>query len=381
MAERRKIGPIWQHFNNSRRYFAQFPRDIAEQNLSALKRVSVAGIVFTILFGGATTFLFQRSALLLSYGVLLLAMLMFGGWVLIYTKKKRCKLKTVQTACAVFLIILMGFVIHISVFVFPSQPAVFFAPFYLISSIIFIIQPVRRNLLLTGFAVLFFILAGGHKTPSAFTYDMFSGLTGWLFGVVVAHLNFGIYLREGEAKRRLRETGTTDTMMGIPNRRAFDEYLRKHLEGSEKNGKYLAVILIDIDDFKQYNDTFGHVAGDEALAKIGRIVRWFAAANDIFIARYGGEEIAAVLIDDHAQDAFFYADELVKEVRRRRIPRPDRLKPYITISAGTAVAAPGEVQHAAKLVDQADQALYIAKEQGKDRAVEYQKELRKVGIK
>lgn len=166
--------------------------------------------------------------------------------------------------------------------------------------------------------------------------------------------------REREHSRRLEASAHTDELTGVGNRRAFDEALAALLARRAKGGSDLCLLMIDLDHFKRYNDSHGHLAGDQALRLAGALLRAALRPGDI-AARYGGEEFAVLLPGVDAERAAMVAERLARDFRIADWPYEP-----VTISVGVAEAAPGETPQS--LVSRADAALYEAKASGRDRA-------------
>jgi diguanylate cyclase (GGDEF)-like protein len=166
--------------------------------------------------------------------------------------------------------------------------------------------------------------------------------------------------------RRLEDTARTDTLTGMPNRRAFDERLALELERAARTGEPLSLLVGDVDRFKTLNDRFGHAAGDTALAAIGRVLMSECRAIDV-PARIGGEEFAVVLPGTRGPGALGTAERL--RVAVSQISDHDG-RP-LTISFGVA-EHPTHGSSAHLLLGSADSALYAAKEAGRDRSVLFQ---------
>ena len=165
--------------------------------------------------------------------------------------------------------------------------------------------------------------------------------------------------------RRLFERATTDALTGLPNRATFLERARKELARAERSGSSLAVVLLDIDRFKRFNDVYGHLAGDRVLALAGRAVAGAVRGIDL-TGRYGGEEIVLLLVDVEAEAALAAVERVrgaISEVRLPNVPEA------VTASAGVALHH-GAFDRAevTALVKRADQALYRSKESGRNRA-------------
>ena len=157
-----------------------------------------------------------------------------------------------------------------------------------------------------------------------------------------------------------RAEAHTDILTGVLTRRAFDGALEREVLRSERDRRPLAVLLIDIDHFKRLNDTAGHQAGDEALRRIGKLLRDEVRRTDI-VARYGGEEFCLLLPDCGSENADVLATRICDDVREQSKLWPSPL----TISIGVTTTPPQAADPAA-LISAADRALYDAKAFGRD---------------
>lgn len=169
-------------------------------------------------------------------------------------------------------------------------------------------------------------------------------------------------LRELDAARRER---LIDSLTGVWNRRGFDELLAREHTAAAADGDPVALIMLDLDDFKNLNDTYGHPTGDAVLKYFTQILR-SALGDGVLIARLGGEEFA-VLVRCDAERARGMADDLVAAVERDGII-PDAGQARFTVSAGMAVPRDGAQSEERALLREADAALYRAKENGRNRA-------------
>jgi diguanylate cyclase (GGDEF)-like protein len=168
---------------------------------------------------------------------------------------------------------------------------------------------------------------------------------------------------------RFARLATIDALTGIGNRRTFDERLDEALRSSARDAKPLSLLMIDVDHFKRYNDTYGHFAGDETLRRIADAVRIAAERPHDAVMRYGGEEFAVILPDTDTGGAQTVADRVRLEVARKNIPhRTSSVAPHVTVSVGGTTLW-GGLADARAIIERADAALYMAKEDGRDRAV------------
>lgn len=152
----------------------------------------------------------------------------------------------------------------------------------------------------------------------------------------------------------------TDGLTELNNHRAFQETLANELQRALRYKAPLSVLLLDVDKFKQYNDTYGHPAGDQVLKQVAAILS-AGARNTDFVARYGGEEFVLILPNTESTGALELAERLRKDVETRKGFERD-----VTISFGVATLSK-EAMSAPELITQADKALYASKHAGRNR--------------
>jgi len=173
-----------------------------------------------------------------------------------------------------------------------------------------------------------------------------------------------VELHETTARRSV-----TDELTGLSNRRAFDDALAAEVERAKRFGTDLGLVLIDIDDFKRVNDTYGHPQGDVVLREVARVLRDSSREVD-HPARYGGEELAAVLPGTDLEGALHRAERVREQIAGLRIPRLDGGGALdVTVSCGVAAARATHADGRA-LLQAADRALYEAKRSGKNKSVQ-----------
>lgn len=165
---------------------------------------------------------------------------------------------------------------------------------------------------------------------------------------------------------KMKGLADTDALTGIANRRVFDEAISEEFVRARRSDTPLSLLLIDVDQFKAYNDTYGHLQGDKCLRTISEVLRSIAKRPCDLVARFGGEEFAILLPGTDREGALRLAETLRSTLHRRAIPHSQSCKAIVTVSIGVAnisdmFSAPTE------LVEAADQALYAAKNHGRDR--------------
>jgi diguanylate cyclase (GGDEF)-like protein len=166
----------------------------------------------------------------------------------------------------------------------------------------------------------------------------------------------------------LEQLSMYDGLTHIPNRRYFDEHYEKLDIQAKKEFSSLAVMMIDIDYFKPYNDNYGHGKGDETLTKVATTLKSTLHRPEDLVARYGGEEFVVVLTDISQEDIEKIADRLVKNVQALSIEHNySKTAEFVTISIGVGFREASQITDKQKLLKEADDALYKAKENGKNR--------------
>jgi len=170
------------------------------------------------------------------------------------------------------------------------------------------------------------------------------------------------------ANEQLTKLSLNDKLTRIPNRRYFDSALQKFWNISKREGYPLTLIMIDIDFFKNYNDTYGHLAGDQCLKKIAHTIKNIIKRPGDFIARFGGEEFAVLLYNTKEDGAIIVAEEIRTGVEKLGI-KNKAAGNLLTISLGVATLIPKKEMHPKDLISAADQALYKAKNNGRNQVV------------
>ncbi|MDP6788466.1 MAG: GGDEF domain-containing protein [Rhodospirillales bacterium] len=166
----------------------------------------------------------------------------------------------------------------------------------------------------------------------------------------------------------VRREAITDAMTGIFNRRFFDIRLREEATAAEENGRDLCLLMIDIDNFKNFNDTFGHLIGDLILKLLANMLTDTIKGRDT-ASRYGGEEFAVILPETSLQNAFKVAETIQNRIKEKELKNRSTGENMgrVTVSIGVGCYLPGE--DLSDFIARADKALYTAKHAGRDRVV------------
>ena len=166
----------------------------------------------------------------------------------------------------------------------------------------------------------------------------------------------------------LAEMAFIDGLTGIPNRRRFEEHLASEWQRGRRSETEMSLILMDIDQFKPYNDTYGHQSGDSCLTLVGQALAKSAHRPGDMIARYGGEEFIAVLPDTGKDGAIRMAETIQENMAALKIAHePSEVSDYVTLSMGLVTWKISGDKDPKAMIEAADKALYSAKENGRDR--------------
>lgn len=170
----------------------------------------------------------------------------------------------------------------------------------------------------------------------------------------------------GIFRAALAALASTDALTGLANRRRFDETLDSEWSRARRSGEPIALLMIDIDNFKRLNDTLGHPAGDRCLREVGRTLAQCIGRKSDLVARYGGEEFTAILPGASQGDAFRIAEWMRRMVAGKALQTPAE-GGVVTVSVGVGWVRQAEGDDPSHLTAAADGALYEAKRAGRNR--------------
>ncbi len=168
-------------------------------------------------------------------------------------------------------------------------------------------------------------------------------------------------------EKKLKDLSYHDSLTGLSNRRRFDEFFQKEWRRSQRSQKPLAFIMIDVDNFKLFNDTYGHKQGDDCLINIASTIKDTIKRPGDMVARLGGEEFVVLLPDTDREGVVQIAEQIRLAVEEQQIPHYSSEQGIVTISLGIAVSIDNNCSSTEQLYKNADQALYQSKKTGKNK--------------
>lgn len=183
--------------------------------------------------------------------------------------------------------------------------------------------------------------------------------------IVLARVKTHIILRH--KTKLLEKLGSLDGLTEIPNRRRMDTVLEAEWNSALENKTPLSFVMMDVDNFKKFNDNYGHSAGDACLREIASAIKGVIRRSTDFAARYGGEEFAAILPQTDHENALVIAEKMRAAVENLHLPHEySDAAPFVSLSLGVATIVPDSTELKQSLIESADNCLYYAKERGRN---------------
>jgi diguanylate cyclase (GGDEF)-like protein len=218
---------------------------------------------------------------------------------------------------------------------------------------------------------LTFIFIHFLDTPPLTTADVYflATLLPLIITPILSHIVFKILFSAHDQEAKMRKIAHTDSLSGLLTRRAWFQFAESYLSIAQRQRHSFVILMLDLDNFKAINDTFGHLAGDRVIISLGEIAKKIARESDI-VSRFGGEEFAFLLANTDTEQAYNLCERLQHEIRNTALKYEDN---DITFTASIGLAAYTQEQPFSidQLLSLADKALYSAKARGKNCSVVY----------
>lgn len=354
-------------------YFVRCAGEIGVKNLRTIRSLSAFFVVvsaFVIL--SCMTFFPWRRLLALYTGALALegALFLLSSALL----KTQRGARGYNAFAAAYLAHFLAFGAYVGTVLSVNESAPVFLVVLVISQMLFILPPALTTSLAALATAATLIVSCHVKSPRFFLADVIncvgvfilSILLGWMVNKIRAEEAFA-RLRVLRLNDDLKQRSVTDQLTGLPNHRSFQDTYYTLFEASQKTGAPIGVIMMDIDKFKLYNDHYGHLMGDDCLARIGAALRRLQR-EDVILHRFGGEEFIVLLKASACGRAGAIAEQLRGAVEGLAIPHALGVdRGVVTISVGWHVGAPDPDEPPTHFIDQADRAMYRSKADGGNR--------------
>ncbi|MCE5196654.1 MAG: diguanylate cyclase [Negativicutes bacterium] len=360
----------WYYGDYNKFFFQKNKKTIRQENADSLCKVSAAAGLLALLMFFSTLRVVYLTNLRSSYFIF---NFIFWSFALFAHAVIRKKPQYSGFALYAFMIMIYLFSYYISVINNSSSAASTFFVFQIALPILFLIPPGEAavfSLIVTlGFCKLCFLW----KPLDLAVSDTINGLASFCIGLILTYFVVNLRLKSIDRQALLEQQRDTDVQTNLPNRRKFNHIIEQTFREFHSSPRNFYVLMMDVDYFKAYNDTFGHVQGDSCLESLGIIFHQFAKENSIFLARYGGEEFVA--IDTlHTKEAIErLGRQLILQTAALKISHPKSPYGIITLSAGCAGLLETQAENYMMLVNYADDALYQAKHTGRNSLVIWEK--------
>lgn len=364
-----------QFCRESQDYFSNYKDDIAKNNLILLRQAWLIYTLLLCLYSIIAAFLFRDIKLNLIYIIFLALAFLTMLPVRYISEKREISFRVIQILCAVFVCMVMSFVIVISVLPYPDRPGIFFPIVYLLLTAVFIFPIWKIHVCMTTVLVAYLGLCYFYKTPQCLSYDVFGSVTAWLVGFLFSFMILDLRLREHKVRCKLERISMIDELTHLPNRRAFDRYIEQVSLAARDRAFPYAVLMIDVDKFKDFNDRYGHIAGDQCLKSLASVLRNKMKGQKGTAFRFGGEEFVCIVENSERNGALKIAENILRQASLRSIDSGESRGSTITVSIGVALWQPHMEETGISVIQMADIALYSAKAQGRNRVVCYEREM------
>lgn len=254
--------------------------------------------------------------------------------------------------------------IYIGCFNLPNLTSVMYPVFVICIPLLFILPTIQITLYTLIFTIFYITFSKMLKSNTIACIDMTNIIACLLISAITSYTVTCARITEIRTNMKLEHACNTDEITGLHNRRSFNNFIVNQFDTIHND--CLTLMMIDVDNFKNYNDSYGHICGDNCLSTIGQLFKQFEEDNSCYIARYGGEEF--VLVDSkHAlSEVIIFARNLIQKVNELNIENINSPYKRITISIGISSRVTSDVKNYIDLINLADDALYSAKSNGKN---------------
>lgn len=346
----------------TREVFYECREEIQEHNHDILGKVmAIAGIMFAIfsVLGVLVPGFQDVSAYYILFLIITIACYIYHRY--------RSRLDRVFSFgyCYAYVTILFVFCMIKEIFIHTMWPGTLFHIVFIGSFALFLMPFWYEVCFGAVISIVYLVFSFLIKGEAVFQLEVANVIVSFSVAVQIAYLVDRERLSYIMSKKQLANSSTVDELTGINNRRDFNQRIVASYEAE----RVLSMAMIDVDNFKSFNDTYGHLSGDKCLHQIGSVLHQIALENGCYAARYGGEEFVLLGEGMNLNEMRRIAWKAVSEVRRLEMTNENSQHGIVTISAGVAVKDESRMKTYTDLISEADGMLYRAKEDGKNRVI------------
>lgn len=350
----------WGYAGVTRDVFKSCTEEIQNHNTAVTGKILFLSILLFAVFSMSGSWVAGFMEMMPYYTMFLI---IFAGFGIYYKLLVRAGRKCEFWHCYILLGTLFLFCLIKEVFIHSQWPGTLFH-IVLMGTFALFLMPFWHEVCFCGImSAVYLLSAYTMKRPEVFQLEVANVTVSFGLAVLTAYLVDRERISYVLSKKLLTNTSTVDELTGVYNRRDFNEKVISSYEAERK----LSLLMIDVDNFKSYNDTYGHLEGDKCLHQIGNVLGDVANANGCYVARYGGEEFVILGTGMDLHEIRQIGWRAVAEIRRLKIENQCSPLGIITISVGAAEKNVKRMKSYTDLIREADTALYQAKEAGKNR--------------
>jgi len=374
----RKLLNYWLYYGLGRDEYKKCMEITFVNNISGLRKANLVVAILTAFFAIfpiVTENDFVKAEIYFGSAVAALLMYFFASHKRRQLKEgKQVSDRLIYTLIFLYFVNTILFGLYLAVWANPGKIAGSFIGILICVLFLFNISPVLYLSLMLGTVAIYIFTVIRYKVPSVWNYDiqnaLFAGAVGLIFGwqiIMIRLSTASIAGRLENERNNYYDQSTVDELTQLKNRRDFMQTFQRFLSTYRQTDNFLCIAIMDIDFFKNYNDHYGHPAGDECLRAVGRTLKSLTDNAGIYTARVGGEEFALVWFEEEAGNAGNVASQVNQMIRDLNIPHEkSAAAPHVTVSIGLHVSQCGTSDDIHTLYNIADKALYAAKNSGRD---------------
>lgn len=344
-----------------RQLFTEAKDEIAAKNVRALKHVSCMATILVVLFIVITPFLVPTWEIKLQYILLPPTTAIFYIIGVIYGRKKKHSYLLSQILVVLLCLTVLGFVIAIDVFAYPDYTATYMPIVILVMPVLFVIPFWIMYPLITVTEIIYVIMILAFKDTNVQTSDIFTSVVALFFAYLVDGIIMQMNVENLFEKLRFKEMSSIDQLTGIYNKKSCERNIINFLDMREDEEEF-GILIVDLDNFKHINDSYGHQIGDRVLSGVGQILQNVFHADDI-VGRIGGDEFMVLIRNresiDNINDKYIQIKESIRTLLSEHGDEE------VTVSIGAALLKEKTYEFS-EIYNKADNALYKAKGSGKN---------------
>ena len=348
------------------KYIRENRQYVIEYNMRSIFRGSLIGQFICLVFGSLLVLNVVKTQ---QFSFYIVGFIIFGSFAVtsgIIIKKSKFDDKNVNILCYLFNAMMLIYGIYMTM-TNTKYPSGMFLILMICSSLLFIVEITPSAIMTICMYLVYLIVSYEYKDFNVFMIDLLNGFVATIVGIFLGHRLHAARTNDAMIRDKLNKLTGLDELTHLNNRRDFNKKIDSYFNNPRHREKTVAFLMIDIDDFKCYNDHFGHLKGDTCLIKIANIIKISCENTNFFCSRFGGEEFVIIGLDKTKEELVELTKLIFKRVDAAAIVNPTNSSyPWVTISAGGVVRKMSEYESYQEMINIADGTLYSIKKEKKN---------------